>query len=435
VNREARGTGGYPRIGWGTWGLAAAALLIVWTLVTTACGDDPRGAAAAERGAGRTGASAGAIGNGPDGASGARDAGGRGAPGGGPRGGPGGRRMPAITLAASDVAGVGRSLIEESVPISGDLRPLETVIVRARLEGDLQGVYVREGQAVGAGQLLAQFEASEEESNRASALADREAAQSELANAQWNLEQNAELFKAGAIAEQQLKASQQAATAARARLAAADARVRATTSTVRDTRVIAPTAGVIEKRYVQPGEHLARGANMFTLVRSTVLELAAAVPARQANLVRVGQIAHFTADGRRFDGQVARVSPTIDPSTRSATVYIQIPNSANILRGGTFASGRVVTRTLPNVLTVPAAAIRQSPSGGRPFVYRIAGRTIDVAQVTVGAADEDRGLVQVLEGLNVGDRVVVGNVGTLGRGMQVIIAGEESRGPRGGSRS
>src|SRR3712207_7926340 len=56
----------------------------------------------------------------------------------------------------------------------------------------------------------------------------------------------------------------------------------------RDTRVLAPTAGVIEKRFVQPGEHLARGANMFTLVRSTVLELAAAVAARQANDVRVG---------------------------------------------------------------------------------------------------------------------------------------------------
>jgi RND family efflux transporter MFP subunit len=194
--------------------------------------------------------------------------------------------------------------------------------------------------------------------------------------------------------------------------------------------VLAPTAGVIEKRYVQPGEHLARGANMFTLVRSTVLELAAAVPARQANLVRVGQVAHFTADSRRFDGQVARVSPTIDPSTRAATVYIQIPNSANVLRGGTFASGRVVTRELGNVLAVPAAAVRQSQGGGKPFVYRIAGRMIDVAQVTLGTTDDERGLVQVVEGLNAGDRVVVGNVGALGRGMQVIIAGEEGGGRR-----
>jgi membrane fusion protein (multidrug efflux system) len=205
--------------------------------------------------------------------------------------------------------------------------------------------------------------------------------------------------------------------------------VRATSSTVRDTRIVAPTAGVIEKRFVQPGEHVARGANMFTLVRSTVLELAAAVAARQANDVRVGQVVHFTADGRRFDGQVARVSPTIDPTTRAATVYVQIPNSANVLRGGTFATGRVVTRTLGDVVAVPTAAIRQPQAGGRPFVYRIAGRVIDVAPVSLGATDDARGLVQVVEGLNAGDRVVVGNVGALGRGMQVIIAGEE-RGTR-----
>jgi hypothetical protein len=59
---------------------------------------------------------------------------------------------------------------------------------------------------------------------------------------------------------------------------------------------------------------------------------------------------------------------------------------------------------------------------------------IDIAPVTVGAADDERGLVQVVEGLNAGDRVVVGNVGTLGRGMQVIIAGEEGSGRRAAGR-
>ena len=104
---------------------------------------------------------------------------------------------------------------------------------------------------------------------------------------------------------------------------------------------------------------------------------------------------------------------------------VQVPNSANVLRGGSFASGRVVTRTLSDVVAVPRSAVRQSADGARPFVYRIAGRTIDITPVSVGGTDEERGVVQVVEGLNAGDRVVVGNVGTLGRGMQVQIAGEE----------
>jgi RND family efflux transporter MFP subunit len=340
-------------------------------------------------------------------------------------GGAGGRSAPSITLAATDVATVAPTTIEDGVALTGDLHPLETIDVRSRIEGDLTAVYVREGETVRAGQLLASFEASTQESSRASAEADRVAANAELANAQWTLEQNESLFKAGAIAERDLKTSQQAVTTARARLAAAVARLRASGNEARDTRVVAPASGVVEKRLVDGGVHLARGAPMFTIVRSGTLELAAAVPARQASVVRTGQVVHFIADGRRFDGKVARVSPTIDPATRSVTVYVQIPNPGNTLRGGTFATGRVVSRTLTNALAIPAGALRQGQEDGKPFVYRIDGKTLNVAPVEVGVVDEQQGIAQVTDGLHAGDKIVVGNVGTLGRGMQVTIAGAE----------
>lgn len=346
--------------------------------------------------------------------------------------GSGARPSPTVTLAATDVATVKRESIEEGVAITGDLRPIESVEVRARIEGDLVGVYVREGARVQQGQVLARFESSEQESGVASAEADRVAAQSDLSTAQWNLEQTTELFKAGAVSERDLKAAEQTLNSAKARMAAAQSRVRATGSLVRDTRVIAPTSGVISRKLVENGEHVARGAGLFTLVRSDVLELAAAVPARQANAVNVGQAVHFSADGRRFDGTVARVSPTVDPATRSVSVYVQVPNANGSLKGGTFASGRVVSRVVSGALVVPSSAIKQSADGGRPYVYRIAGKQIDIAPVQLGVVDENLGTAEVLEGLAEGDRVVVGNVGVLGRGMQVIIVGEERQaGPRG----
>jgi len=346
----------------------------------------------------------------------------------GAKGGPGGRSAPSITLAASDVAIVTPTTIEDGIALTGDLRPSETIDVRSRIEGDLQEVYVREGQQVSAGQLLARFEASEQESSRASAEADRVAARAELSNAQWTLDQNESLFKAGAIAERDYKVSQQAVATSRARLAAAEARLRASGNQARDTRVLAPASGVVDKRLVDGGVHLAKGAPMFTIVRSQLLELAAAIPARQAAAVRVGQVVHFVADARKFDGKVARVSPTIDPMTRSVTVYAQVPNPGGTLRGGTFATGRVVSRTLTNVLAVPGGALRQGQDNGRPFVYRIDGKTLNVAPVQVGVVDEQLGLAQITDGLSAGDKVVVGNVGTLGRGMQVTMAGAERTG-------
>lgn len=336
---------------------------------------------------------------------------------------------PAITLASTDIGVVRRGPIEQGTPITGDLRPIETVQVRARLEGDLLGVYVREGERVTRGKLLAQFEASEQMSDRRSAEAERESARSELATAEWSLEQAEELFRAGALAERDLRAARQAVSAARARVAAADARVRSSASFVTDTRVVAPTDGIIEQRLVESGERVTRGATLFTIVRGDVLELEAALPSRAASDVRVGQVVHFTADGRTFDGRVARVSPTIDPATRAVTVYVQVPNAGGAIKGGTFASGRVVGRTVPDALLVPAGAIRPSGDGSRPQAYRIVGETLEQRGVRLGVVDEAQGVAEVLEGLEAGDRVVVGNVGTMGDGMRVTVAGgDEARG-------
>ena len=400
--------------------LRAVSLTLALLSLAAACSKDAAGSAAGAEGT-RSGA---AAQQGRPAGGGAAAAGGAAGGARGP-GGAGGRPSPSITLSATDVATVAPMTIEDGVALTGDLHPLETIDVRARIEGDLMAVYVREGDQVSAGQLLARFEASEQESSRASAEADRVAANAELANAQWTLEQNQSLFKAGAIAERDLKNAQQAVATAQARLAAAAARLRASGNEARDTRVVAPASGVVEKRLVDGGVHLARGAPMFTVVRSGTLELAAAVPARQATAVRPGQIVHFVADARRFDGKVARVSPTIDPATRAVTVYVQVPNPGNTLRGGTFATGRVVSRTLTNVLAVPTSAMRQGQEDGKPFVYRIDGKTINPAPVQLGAVDEQLGVAQVTDGLQNGDKVIIGNVGTLGRGMQVTIAGAE----------
>jgi len=325
---------------------------------------------------------------------------------------------------------VRRGEIEAATPITGDLRPIETVEVRARIEGDLVGVYAREGERVASGQLLARFEASEQESNSRSAEAERAAAEAALATAQWSAEQSAELFKAGAIPEQDYKVAEQGVAAARAQLAAAEARVRSTSSFVTDTRVLSPVKGVVERRLVQDGERVAGGAPMFTIVRNDVLELTAAVPARQAADVRPGQTVRFTADGRAFDGTVARTSPTIDPATRSLTVYVRVPNANGALRGNTFATGRVVGRTIEGTLVIPSAALRQSGEGGESFVYRLAGGTIERAPVRLGVVDETAGLAQVIEGLSQGDRVIVGNVGAIGSGMRAQVVGEApTRGP------
>ena len=357
------------------------------------------------------------------GASGAASA----AKGGGP-GGPG-RGPSALVLGPTDVTSVATHTIEASIPISGDLRPIEEIVVRARVEGDVLQVLVREGDRVRAGQLLARFENAVQEGEQVSATADRESARADVANAQWNAEQSDELFKAGAIPERDLRTAQQALAAAKARLAAAEARLRAASQNAQDTRITSPTSGVVATRTVESGERVSRGATLFTVVRNDVLELEATVPARLANELKVAQLVRFASGGRSMEGRVARIAPTINPASRTITVYVQVPNRDGAIKGNAFATGRVVGQTLANTVAIPTPAVRQSARGDVPFVYRIVGGKVEVADVELGVVDETLNMTQVLRGLSVGDQIVVGNVGALGRGVEVrVMSGEGGAG-------
>lgn len=340
----------------------------------------------------------------------------------------GARRPSVIGLGPSDVLVVGRGSIESATPINGDLRPIEEIVVRSRVEGDIVGVYAREGQRVARGEVLARFDNTTQESDRISAVAERDAAASDVTNAKWNFDQSQELFKAGAIPERDLRAAEQALAVAKARLAAAEARLKAAARTDADTRVVSPTNGVVSLRSVEGGEHVTRGSALFTVVRNDVLELEAAVPARLSENVKSGQVVRFAAAGRQLEGRVARVSPTINPANRSVTIYIQVPNSDGTLKGNTFATGRVIGRTVKDALVIPTAALRQSQQSTVPYVYRIADDVVEHAPVTLGVVDEALGVAEIARGLQAGDRIIVGNIGTLGAGMRVsIISSERGR--------
>jgi len=341
----------------------------------------------------------------------------------------GGPKIRSIAVAPSDIATAHLGSLSDGVPITGLLRPLQSVDMHARIEGDLTGVYVREGQHVQQGQLLAQFEAVAQQSAAASARAGQSAAKADLSQAEWNFKQSADLFHAGAISEADYRVSQQAVDAARARLAATDAALEEANIAARDTKVVAPISGVIDKKLVDVGEHIARGASIFTLVRNQTLELAATVPERRASSIKPGQKVAFAAQGLSFTGKVARVSPTIDPTTRSITVYVDVDNPDGALKGNSLATGDVIASIVNGVLLVPTSALHQTADSGKTYVYRVNTGTVEQVFVNLGIVNDQAALAQITSGLEAGDQVVVGNVGTLAPGTQIQIIGGD-RGAR-----
>ncbi|MBV6520330.1 MAG: Multidrug resistance protein MdtA [Gemmatimonadaceae bacterium] len=341
------------------------------------------------------------------------------------------RRNLPVVLGAADVIDVRKGTIESSLGIQGNLTPIEEIVVRARMEGNLVSVAVRAGTSVSAGQVLARFDDATVQGDHESAVADVESARSDLANAQWNADQSADLFKAGAIPERDLRTSQAALVAAKARMAAADSRLKGMSQTLADTRVLAPTSGVVSLRSADPGEHVSRGAALFTVVRSNVLELEATVPARNAGDIAANQAVRFVSDGRDFTGRVARVNPAINPASRALTFYVEVPNVKGEIRANAFATGRVIGKVVPDATLLISSAVRQNPGDPQAFVYAIVNGAVERRTVTLGIVDELAGVSQILEGLAPGDKVIGGNITAVGNGTRVtIVSGESSRAGR-----
>ena len=153
------------------------------------------------------------------------------------------------------------------------------------------------------------------------------------------------------------------------------------------------------------------------------MELEAAVPATAIGQVKIGQKLQFRVDGfgeRAFDGTIERINPATTSGSRSINVYAVIDNRDRSLRKGMFAQGGLLLGEISGALVIPGAAVREE--AGTTYVYAIVEGVVRRKALKVGPPDA-AGLVQVLDGLGAGDRVVRTNLGALREGAAAMLAG------------
>lgn len=313
-----------------------------------------------------------------------------------------------MVLQPGDVAVAELMPLNAGVLLTGTLNPYRIVEVRAQVPGIVSRLAVDRGDAVRSGQLIAVLEAEGIRSAAAGAQAQVSAAQAALAVARQRLESSRKLYERGAISEIDMKTAQAGFEAAEGQLAAARAQASAAGESARRATVTSPIAGEVSLRHVSQGEAVSPGDPLVTVVNSTQLELAGQIPVQQAVHVQPGQRVEFTLDaypGQRFEGTVARVEPTADPATRQVGVYLRLPNSGRRIVGGLFANGRVITGAVDTVLVVPEAAVRTEAEASHVFVVeqdRLVRRS-----VVPGVRDPAAGRIQIVSGVNAGERVLV----------------------------
>ncbi len=307
----------------------------------------------------------------------------------------------AMTIAATTVLSTGPIL-------SGSLVAERTAQLRAEVPGSVVQVFHDPGARVAQGTSLAKIDDRAINDAYLSARSGLTAAQTAADIAKRELERAEKLVAAGAISDRDVENARRGALAATTMADDARARLASAQKQLDATNVLAPYAGVVSERFVNPGDVVAPGSPLFNVVDPATMRLEAAVPAEQLAQVRMGAPVRFSVTGypgRTFSGSISSINPSADPQTRQVRIFVRIPNSGNQLVAGLFAEGRVASDSR-ETLTVPEMAIDNR--GLVPTVLRLKHGRTEKIEVTLGAKDEAQERVEITSGIAPGDTLLMG---------------------------
>ena len=377
---------------------------------------------------------------------GAGEAAGRGGRRGGGAGGFGGGGQfgrPPMTV---ELGKVGRATIQSEITLVGNLIGALTVSVAPRAAGRLETVNVRLGDRVTRGQRLAKiedFDVLEQVKQAEAAQQVSEATirqrDADLKLAQTNAERSRNLFERQLLPKQTLddnesryQSAMAALDLAKAQSSQSKARIDELRINLGNTLILSPVNGFVSKRAADPGAFVSQNVPVVDVVDISTVRLVANVVEKDLTELQSGNSTKVEVDaypGEVFMGRIARVSPVLDPATRTAQIEIEIANPAARLKPGMYARVNVTTSTKKQALVVPANAVVDL--GGRRGVFTPLNESAVFKALELGSEQKD--VVEVLGGINEGDTVITTGGSSLRDGDRILLPGRgEGRGRRGG---
>lgn len=337
---------------------------------------------------------------------------------------------------------VSRKSIEEQFTVVGNLIGDATVSVAPRAAGRLQEITVRLGDRVTRGQRIAKLEDYElvEQVKQAEAAQEVSIAtirqrEAELKVADANAQRSRNLFERQLLPRQTLDDTESRFDAAQAQLDLAraqsmqsKARLEELRITLANTVITSPLNGLVAKRAVDPGAFVSQNVPVVDVVDIGRVRLVANIVEKDLKSLHAGNATQVQVDaypGETFTGRIARVSPVLDPTTRTAPIEIEIPNSSYRLKPGMYARVSITTGTRKDALVVPSNAVVDL--GGRRGVFQPQNDTAVFRVIQVGLEQPD--VVEIVGGLTENETVITTGASALRDGDRVVLPGQ-SEGPR-----
>lgn len=322
-----------------------------------------------------------------------------------------------------EVTSVSQGEIFQSITVPGRVVSKMRVNITPSIAGRITSVNVEEGDQVKTGDLLATLDDREAKSYLTRAKANLESAKEDVILAERSLKRLKQAFDKGAVARQLVEDAEVELRSANARESIAEEEVRTAKLSLENPRVVAPFSGTVTSRTIEVGQWVVPSETLFSLVDESQREIEVKVDAADSGGIAVGQTVNISSDafpGLNWSESVTRLAAATNNvgNANTVSVYISLGNNAPSLRFGQQVDADIRTAWNPNALKVPYGAIVNK--NGVPYVVTIDEGHAKYVQVETGI--EDFSHVEILQGVNIGQTVVMANGLDIDNGQKVFLA-------------
>lgn len=326
----------------------------------------------------------------------------------------GGGGMPPVRAVIWEVVS---SRFDSEERFIGSVSAREMVELQSEIQGVISSIEFEEGQRVEAGDILVRLDETKLKAQLEQVMAD-------LEQFRTDFEMDRQLYEESTI-------SKQAYDQTLSRLKRAEATMDLRKRELADTVIRAPFAGVVGTRDISVGQVVNPQTTLTFLVMLDPIDIEFQLPERFVSKVSEGQNVDVEVrawPGERFEGRVHFIASYVDQGTRTVQVKARIENKDNRLKPGMFGEVFLAMESYDDAILIPETALFRILNSREASVYRVTGEN-KVEMVTIETGKRLPGVIQILQGLSPGDRVIVEGTQKAIPGADVIPAPVEGLEP------
>lgn len=328
-----------------------------------------------------------------------------------------------------EVITVEKGDIIETLKLTGDIEPWESVNIVPDISGKVEKIFVEEGDIVKKGQILAELDMRSAKLLLEQAEAGLAVARLNFNDAFKNWERIKTLFEKGSVSPQQYDKAQLGYESAKAQLEQANSALNLANYQLDVSIMKAPFSGIITEKAMNENETInpmmPGSKGVVTLMDLSSVKINTSIPEVKFKNLKIGLAANVVVDAypdKVFKGKIHKVNPTADPLSRTFKIEIVVPNGDMLLRAGMFARLELTIQERKGVTIIPAGGVIKSADS--VYVFVVDNNMVNKRDVKLGLEVGQK--VQVIEGLKEGEQIVTIGKESLNDGSLVQITGSKT---------